>query len=225
MAVKKIKRLETALDKDHFDNSELPSLPVKPIGPSPLETRLQAEIAELNRELSEKGGIRDAPIPCSNEECGRDTRYVNPAFTVPEKPKLVFCSRRCRCIFTGEPLPTPIAPKPATTADAPVKEPTKAKGKATGAQPAAGAPAGPKPTRPAPVPRAGGSSPWSNLAGKLFKTGKTPPNFQGNRKQVWEFIKDGMTVQALYDQCNVAGVDGKSNLAKIIGVYGCAEVR
>jgi hypothetical protein len=93
---------------------------------------------------------------------------------------------------------------------------------------AASEPAPPKDSPKAPakkVASTGGKSPWSNLAGKLYKTGKTPPNFAGARKQVWELIKDGEKLESFYARCDKAGLDGKSNLAKIIGVYGCAEVK
>lgn len=61
---------------------------------------------------------------------------------------------------------------------------------------------------------------------QLHLTNTNPPKFQSGsiRERVWALITDGMEVEDLYSQCEKAGLDGKSNLAKFIHVYGCVSV-
>ncbi len=174
--------------------------------------------------------------------CGKELAQ-SLIYTIREDDKQAFCTRTCRATVTGETVS--IVEKPAVSKDAPAineAQPVTKAGKVKAAkkvvQPIAPRidAANPAPTKPAKVaaaakpasgkpPGRASSAPWSNLTGKLHLTGKKPPNFNGNRKAVWEMIKEGMTVGKLYEQCTAAGLDGKSNLAKIIGVYGCAEVK
>lgn len=147
---------------------------------------------------------------CSNT---KSLRTINPVFTIKGKPGLVFCSRVCRATVTHEKVDVVVPEAPRKVVEKLPAEPKpikESKIKTPGA--------------PVSTGRAS-NSPWGNLNGKMHITGKKPPNFSGNRKQVWEMIKEGMTVGALYELCSKAGLDGKSNLAKIIGYYGCVEVK
>lgn len=206
---------------------------------------------ESNMPMTDKGW-KFGPTECGNPACKRDLRQINPCYGLQDNENVKFCSRTCRATVTGERVDVvenrPTAP---ASDNAPFAPAGKKARKADAAQPVATeapAPAGKKakagvlpsaprreresvdvtapPKSPLKTPGAPrGNSPWANLDGKLHITGKTPPNFQGARKQVWELIKEGMTVRALYEACDKAGIEGKANLAKIIGVYGCAEVK
>lgn len=162
------------------------------------------------------------PTVCSNAACGRSLSQINPVFAIMGGSREEgYCSRQCRATKTGETVTTVQRTAPAPSLSAAAEPITPAP---KGSKPVATA-AAPKPPSNTPKAPRASSSPWSNLNGKLHITGKKPPNFTGNRKQIWEMIKEGMTVGALYGQCDKAGLDGKSNLAKIVGHYECAEVK
>lgn len=154
------------------------------------------------------------PGPTECENCGGNLRVINPIFTIREKPGKGWCSRACRSTVTGEDPEGPVAKKkaaaPAAPAPAPEpKKPVKLSGIPTGTIRQAKE-ASPRPSR--------SSNGAADLAGKLYK--KSAPKFQANsaRAQLWDLIKDGMTISALYDAANKAGIDGKAVLAKIRAV-------
>lgn len=152
---------------------------------------------------------------CSNPDCRRDLLKLSLTHIIKDKPSLAFCSRECRATVSKEEIRVVSKPEitnTAATAPSP-KEKASKPAKATATPKEKGEKA----------PRASRSG--IELTQKIFFTKKPPPKFQGNRKQVWDFIKDGMTVAALYALCDKAGVDGKGNLGTICRGYGCVEVR
>lgn len=147
------------------------------------------------------------PKQCS--ACNRDIwARTTIAYTIKDKPRLAFCSQACRAKVSGEEVQERPVRRTAEVQPSP-QEPIKGK---------------PERERPAKEPKPQrGLAPWANLEGKM-KIVRKDQKFGGARAEVFALIKNGMKVKELYALCDKAGLEGKSNLAKIIGVYHCVEV-
>jgi hypothetical protein len=63
------------------------------------------------------------------------------------------------------------------------------------------------------------------LNGRLYIVGNPRLNKGGKRKRIWELIKDGMTIKALYRACKRRQLDGPFNLRFLIDVCHVIEIR
>lgn len=151
------------------------------------------------------------PKQCS--ACNKDIwARTTIAYTIKDKPRLAFCSQACRATMTGE----EVRERPARNR-APIVSESPAHNFKPGDKVKVSG------LRPAKEKTAKAPAPWANLEGKM-KIVRKDQKFGGARAQVFALIKNGMKVKELYALCDKAGLDGKSNLAKIIGVYNCVEV-
>ncbi len=212
------------------------------VAEAPAETVVEA--ATFGMPPAKKRPVKGGSSPCFEankptncKACGKDLLALSLTYTIKDLPD-AFCSRSCRATVTGETVRVVDKPasatSPATNEAVPLTRSGKEKpatlsprAAAATAKAALNAPKGDAPVKPKKEGAGRATSaPWSNLDGKLHLTDK-PAKFQeaSIRGQVFKLIVNGMTVRDLYAQCDKAGLDGKGSLAKIIGVFGCAEVR
>jgi hypothetical protein len=189
------------------------------------------KVMELRRFLAtgieEKGLItveqkdwNHGPTECANAECKKDLRAVNPIYAIRGK-EIGFCSQACRATLTGEQVKTAPAMPDAGAVDTPAPAP-KGKGKAI------------PPAAPAPKGKAGKTAPQADApkrtrtvvsATATLHITRTDHKFHGSREVAWGMVKEGMLLQAFYDQCDKAGINGKAVLSKIMGAGKCVEIR
>ena len=184
--------------------------------------------------MAELAKWNPGPLECA--ACGRDLRQVNPTYSIKDETGKLWCSQACRATVTGESItvrnraPEALAPvavpevpakgkRAVLPAERPKAEASIHNGKKSFAETA---------KEMKPVTR--GSSPLSNNGAKVYRVKsdftKSGKMFGGQRKIVWDLIKDGMTLGALYKEAAEVGIpDAKSVLSKIIAVGACVDVR
>lgn len=165
----------------------------------------------MSTQTSYADQFKRHPKSCS--ACGKNIwSSATIAYTIKDKPRLAFCSQACRATVSGE----EVRERPARATAPSVSESPAHNFKPGDKVKVSGLRLPKEKTAKAPAP-------WANLEGKM-KIVRKDQKFGGARAQVFALIKNGMKVKELYALCDKAGLDGKSNLAKIIGVYNCVEV-